>query len=378
MVYKKVELYSKPEWELKEIMNMNYSEMTSFQRSFLCGLIKENRPKKIVELGVSVGGTTALVLLCLMNLNIKADMYSVDLMEDWYRNKKYETGFVAKRMLDELQGETRHRFCLGKSMPFFIEQIGKNIDFLILDTTHCLPGELLDFIVCLPYLKDGCIVVMHDIVENHLTCRDMEIATKLLFDVVRAEDKYFMREEKANVAELANIAAFKVDKETRKGIRDYISALTVSWGYMLDEFDKQKYRESILKNYGEEYLKFFDRIENLQGNTSLQKKIEIHFGKKIEYLKAQWENSENVLLYGAGYFAGLYYQWGKSNQYKIDGLIISDDQEKIINKDIDLPIYFLSEIPYKPTECIIIVAVEQKHQDSVLRNLNRAGYYNIL
>ena len=55
--------------------------MTSFQHSFLCGLMKENRPKKIVEVGVSAGGTTGVILHCLKMLNIKSEMYSVDLEE---------------------------------------------------------------------------------------------------------------------------------------------------------------------------------------------------------------------------------------------------------------------------------------------------------
>lgn len=94
-MYQSVELYSKPE---EGITNLQYSEMTSFQHAFLCGLIKENRPNKIVEVGVSAGGTTGVVLQCLKMLNIKATMYSVDLSERWYRNESYETGFAVKEM----------------------------------------------------------------------------------------------------------------------------------------------------------------------------------------------------------------------------------------------------------------------------------------
>lgn len=31
----------------------------------------------------------------------------------------------------------------------------EGIDFLLLDATHVLPGEMLAVIVCLPYLKQG-------------------------------------------------------------------------------------------------------------------------------------------------------------------------------------------------------------------------------
>lgn len=95
-MYKSIELYNKPE---KEMEDLQYSEMTSFQHAFLCGLIKENHPTKIVEVGVSAGGTTEVILQCLKILNMKVDMYSVDWSERWYRNEKYETGFAVKEML---------------------------------------------------------------------------------------------------------------------------------------------------------------------------------------------------------------------------------------------------------------------------------------
>ena len=275
-------------------------------------------------------------------------------------------------------GGVKHQFLLGHSIPLFLEQIGKGVDFLILDTTHSLPGELLDFIVCLPYLKNGCVVVMHDTIENHLTCLNAEIATKMLFDTVTAEDKYLMWEEGCNVANLPNIAAFKVNEETKKDIRDLFSALTTTWGYLINESEKLKYRESILQNYGEKYLQLFDRVETLQRHTNLQKGIAQHYGKDCGYLKIKWQNSKKVFLYGAGYYANLYYQWGRLNGLTVDGFVISDDQEKVSDIYAGRSVYFLEELPCKPEECGIIVAVEQGYQQLILMNLKKAGYYNVL
>lgn len=77
-MHKSVELYCEPE---EKVANLHYSEMTSFQHAFLGGLIKENRSRKIVEVGVSAGGTTGLIYYCLKLLNIEAEMYSVDWSE---------------------------------------------------------------------------------------------------------------------------------------------------------------------------------------------------------------------------------------------------------------------------------------------------------
>lgn len=92
-MYRTVELYTRTDKVNR------YSEMTSFEHSFLGGLIKENKPEKIVEVGVSAGGTTAAISQYLKALNINAEIYSVDWSEKWYRNKKYETGFSAKETL---------------------------------------------------------------------------------------------------------------------------------------------------------------------------------------------------------------------------------------------------------------------------------------
>lgn len=110
-MYKSVELYNKPEEELKKIIKSYYSEMTSFQHAFLCGLIKENRPRKIVEIGVSAGGTTGIILCCLKMLDTKAEMYSVDLSENWYRCEKHETGFAAKQLMKYIGGGLIINFC---------------------------------------------------------------------------------------------------------------------------------------------------------------------------------------------------------------------------------------------------------------------------
>ena len=83
------DLYLEPRIEtLKIIPNIpNEPEMSEFDSSFLCGLIRKYMPKKIVEVGVAAGGTTAIILQCLALLkhNENCEVYSVDLNEKFYR-----------------------------------------------------------------------------------------------------------------------------------------------------------------------------------------------------------------------------------------------------------------------------------------------------
>lgn len=195
-MYRSVKLY--PEIEnvcnqLTEGAMKRYTEMTAFEHSFLCGLLREKKPRKVLEIGVAAGGTTAVVLSCLKEMNISANVHSVDVSEEWYRGGKRTTGFGACDNMNKIIGKCQHKFWLGKSIPWVIEDIGGDIDFLILDTTNALPEETLDFLVCLPFLQDGCVVVLHDVIENLLRYNEREIATKLLFDSITAE-KYYMED----------------------------------------------------------------------------------------------------------------------------------------------------------------------------------------
>lgn len=174
------------------------------------------------------------------------------------------------------------------------------------------------------------------------------------------------------------IATFRIGEETRIQIRDIFSILTTTWGYFLDKLEKQKYRESILQNYDEEYLQLFDKIETLQRYTYLQKRITEHYGKDSGYLKLKWQSNKKVFLYGAGDYGNIYCKWGKLNNLDISGFVISDDQDKVSNRYEELPLYHLSELPYGPEDCAIIVAVDCRYQGLVLQNLRKNGYYNIL
>lgn len=64
----------------------NEPKMSEFESAFVCGIIKEIRPRKILEVGVAAGGTTSIILQCLADLNMgDCEFYSADLNEKYYR-----------------------------------------------------------------------------------------------------------------------------------------------------------------------------------------------------------------------------------------------------------------------------------------------------
>lgn len=241
-------LYMEPRKEiLGKITNVpDEPEMTAFESGFLCGLLKTYKPKKIVEVGVAAGGTTSIILQCLEMLKYDYKMFSVDLSERFYRDEMKNTGFMALEAKTMLHvDETKHKFLCGQLLPSRLEEIGEGIDFIILDTTHALPGEMLDFLAALPYLNQNAVVVLHDI--NQFYGGAMAYATKLLYDVVTA-DKLVV-DDSDRIYAYPNIAAFQISHETQKNVIDCFSALTMPWEYILTNEQFEAYYRCFLQQY---------------------------------------------------------------------------------------------------------------------------------
>lgn len=69
--------------------------MDFYESAFLCGMLKQKQPKKILEVGVAGGGTTSIILQALEDLGKPYEMHSTDISETFYVNKSKLTGFVA-------------------------------------------------------------------------------------------------------------------------------------------------------------------------------------------------------------------------------------------------------------------------------------------
>lgn len=230
-------------------------EMSHFDLAFISSLIKEKRPTKVVEVGTSAGGSCAVMLRCLHDLGIDAEVHVVDILPYVYHDKTRDAGWLAIEEAD-LLGMRRPHMHLGVVLPQVIEEIGENIDFLVLDTTHSVPGEILEFLVALPYLSDGAIVCMHDMRQQYRDTKfSTDFATTLLMSSVVA-DKFISTDDKRTYG-YPNIGAFRVTEQTREHVANVAQALTVPWNYQLDDAQLAHYRRGITTN-GEDVLWFFD------------------------------------------------------------------------------------------------------------------------
>lgn len=199
--------------------------MTHEERWFLHAALLQHRPQKILELGVSAGGSSALILNVMQDRK-DAVLHSVDISKAWYKNPQQATGFLAQSLFPAMHD--RWHLHLGQDISFVIENIGPDIDFVVLDTLHIHPVETLNFLAILPFLQDGCTVILHDIFHHILDPRPQGLnnACAILFSAVVA-DKDFPT---AQAAHWPNIGKFTVTQQTRAHVENLFISLSLCWG----------------------------------------------------------------------------------------------------------------------------------------------------
>ena len=239
-------------------------EMSEFESAFLCGALKTFRPKKILEIGVASGGTTAIILQTLEDIGAPYEMHSIDLSPNLWSNPNYPTGFLATFAKENVFGTLNgtHKFHLGTILPQVIDEIG-DVDFVILDTTHKLPGELLDFLAVLPYMPEGALVVLHDVSLHQFTNCEKADATGILFGAVTAE-KFLNFQADECVFRYPNIAALRVNKQTAANIENVFLSLILRWDYFPDEQIKI-YRQLYRRFYSDALCEIFQEAVDMNG-----------------------------------------------------------------------------------------------------------------
>lgn len=178
-------------------------------------------------------------------------MHSVDYLKLFYRDKTKQSGYLGERA-KKYVNNANLKFWLGTIAPDCIDEIGNEIDLLILDAAHVLPGESLDFLALFPYLSRDAVVVLHDLANNCVGTnepksrfRERANATKVLFDSVCA-DKYFMFDESAERRKgFANIGAFQLTENTRQNLANVVSSLSNTWYYFPEDKQWASYEKKI-------------------------------------------------------------------------------------------------------------------------------------
>ena len=358
-------------------------EMSQYDHAFLLWFIDEFKPSKILEVGIAAGGTDALILMYLEKIGLQSVFYSADLNNNVYYDRYKKTGYLADEVYEDLNLAEKgiiYRQYLGHTVADCIEEIGEGIELLIIDTVHSLPGEILDFIACLPFLSDNAIVILHDIRLNHFGINRRAFATKVLFDVVKAE-KFYTCDDVDDGRE-TNIAAFRITDESKKYILDVFSSLTLTWEYIPDDIIWEEYRKIVEKYYDSVCLKHFDSglALNIVSRNMHENAVKEHRNGDIEILESKLKAEKNILIYGCGFLGKRYYHYAIENGYNIQGMVYSDDYNISAREmaGYNIPVYRLSEVPFEPEQAFFVIAVGEKIHATIEKNLKDAGFCNYM
>ena len=79
-----------------------YIELKPDEQKFFNGLIRKYKPKKLVEIGVSAGGSSALILNAIKDIP-NAKLYSIDRYHGWFFNHTKPKGWLVDEKFPEFK-----------------------------------------------------------------------------------------------------------------------------------------------------------------------------------------------------------------------------------------------------------------------------------
>jgi len=145
-----------------------FREFRPFQKTAeiirLCELIEKTRPQRICEIGAADGGTTCLFAQVVAP---DATLISVDLSFSRSRQSAVKRFARFGQKLFCLQADSHRAETLEKVQRCLG---GQQLDVLFIDGDHSYEGVSADFNLYSSLVRDGGIIILHDIVPDFRTC----------------------------------------------------------------------------------------------------------------------------------------------------------------------------------------------------------------
>ena len=130
----------------------------------------------------------------------------------------------------------------GNMANELIEKKGDNIDIALIDSAHLEPGEILDFLIILPFLKENAVIIFHDIANQITVSRSRnELAPYLIFNGIRGK-KFLPSGNKILTHDIGGII---LERNQKNYYHDYFRMLGGQWQY----FPKEIYNSKSLTNF---------------------------------------------------------------------------------------------------------------------------------
>lgn len=352
------------------------SEMALVERRFINGLVRLARPRVVLEIGVSQGAGSAVLLNALAD-DPESFLISCDVRSHYYKNSKQEVGWAARAFSEN--NNPRWELLSGRDLIDRQDMLKKHkgkIDFCVIDTGHIHPTESVNFLTVLPYLADDAIVVVQDtalfnmghLMHNRAACKillDTVVADKL------APQAYYTCYDSRSIP---NLEAFQVGADTKKYVGNVFRGLRTPWGMQVP-FQLGKLHAFFKDTYGEEYATLFWQAYNVSIETRGYMRASARVAEQVDALLS---GDEKLILYGGGVNARLLSYglrhiynrqvdevWDKEPSYPdIDGVPVQRMEERLAEGNL---------------RATVIVTMSGWHVANVAGNdLRRMGFENVL
>ena len=245
---------------LNKIKNKLYGALLEkIDMRFINGMIRKYKPKKILEVGVASGDSSAIILNAIQDIE-NSHLYSIDKLINAFNKKNKVIGWIVKERFRNLMN--KWTLYTGGITANFIEKIEGDIDFVFIDTVHFAPGEWLDILQILPFLKKkNAIVMLHDIRFQFMVKEVFYSSNDHLFTYLRGE-KIMPKVPYV----IPNIGAVLLDDNQEKNYFDYFFALTSTWSYIPDIKEWNFIRNFLSKYYSKELIEIYDSSYKMNQN----------------------------------------------------------------------------------------------------------------
>lgn len=237
------------------------SEMSDDDRGFLNAIILRKKPKKLLEIGVSRGGSSIVILNAIQEIE-NAHLYSLDYNDRWYKNPDYATGDFVEHYPHLKKNWT---LLMGGLALNFIERVKPGIDFCLIDTVHFNPGEILDFLMVLPFLSEDALVVFHD-TKYHTYCYEKSrrwvekgITNNLLMSSIHGK-KYISTTLAYKDSIFTNIGAVSLNSNTTKHLFEVFNLLTIKWDNPPSFEEEDAILNFFKKYYDEIFIQYLSAV----------------------------------------------------------------------------------------------------------------------
>ena len=258
----------------KNILNFDYSNYERniiteemFQKSgwnltneeiyFINGIIRKFKPKKCLEIGVGKGDISILILNAIKDIP-KSSLVSIDINTKLIEDHSKIIGYKVSKYFPNLS-KNNWQLYTGEMPHKFLEKLNLKYDFVILDTSHTTPGEILNIIEIMPFLEENSIIIFLNLITHMKKSyiKDMDkfeikkTPTSIFLMSTIAGKKIIKYDEKKL---MENIGVIFLEKNQEKFYENYFLLLICLWENMLSDEEIYQMRLFIEKYYKKEKL----------------------------------------------------------------------------------------------------------------------------